>query len=88
MMDYPFPTTVGFLEGPRMDGAGTKTVWLAPPNVHQRCPPLHRSVGSVYAREKRKSDQTSLVAHTQHMGDYCRGLNAHSTLRKLGSTAD
>ena len=25
------------------------------------------SVGSVYAREKRKSDQTSLAAHTQHM---------------------
>jgi hypothetical protein len=41
-------------------------------------------VGSVYAREKRNSDQAGLArlvwsAHTKHMGDYCRGLTAHST---------
>ena len=41
---------------------------------------LRISVGSAYAREKRKSDQTGLVRHTKHMGDYCRGLTAHSTL--------
>jgi hypothetical protein len=41
------------------------------------------SVGSAYARENRRSDQTSLVAHTEHMGDYCRGLTAHSTLRNV-----
>jgi hypothetical protein len=35
------------------------------------------SVGSAYAREKRKSDQAGLVRHTKHMGDYCRGLTAH-----------
>jgi hypothetical protein len=38
------------------------------------------SVGSVYAREKRKSDQPGLVRHTKHMDDYCRGLTAQSTL--------
>ena len=43
-------------------------------------------MGSVYAREKRKSDQAGLVRHTKHMGDYCRGLTAHSTLspKQLG----
>ena len=33
-------------------------------------------MGSVYTREKRKSDQAGL-SHTKHMGDYCRGLTAH-----------
>jgi hypothetical protein len=43
--------------------------------------PISSSVGSAYASEKRNSDQTGLVAHTKHMGDYCQGLTAHSTLR-------
>ena len=34
------------------------------------------SVGSVYAKEKRNSDQTGLVP--KHMCNYCRGLTAHS----------
>jgi hypothetical protein len=52
-------------------------------SLSQRCGTVEQvrhTMGSVYAREKRKSDQTSLVAHTKHMGDYCRGLTAHSTL--------
>jgi hypothetical protein len=43
-------------------------------------------VDSVYAREKRKSDQAGLVAHTKHIGDDCRGLTAHSTLSCVHST--
>ena len=44
-------------------------------------------MGCVYAREERKSDQIS--PHAKHMGDYCRGLNAHvihSSLRTRGLT--
>ena len=55
-----------------------------PPVRPTRCVCVRRislSVGSAYAREKRKSDQTGLVRPTNRMGEYCRGLTAHSTLR-------
>jgi hypothetical protein len=38
---------------------------------------LTRPVGSVCAREKRKNGPDRSCPHTQHMGDYCRGLTAH-----------
>ena len=35
------------------------------------------SVGSVYARGKRKIGPDRSSSHAEHMGDYCRGLAAH-----------
>ena len=48
--------------------------------------PANLSGLCLYATEKQNSDQTSLVAHTKPMGDYCRGLTAHSTLRGSACT--